>query len=286
MRQALVVGIDSGIGAALAETLAAAGWRVAGTSRRGSPGTLPLDLAALTEESLAGLAADVCFLCAAMTRHADCRADEATAWRVNAEAPARIAQAVAAAGGRSILLSTNAVFNGALARRAAATPPCPVDSYGRQKAEAERAVLATPRAAVLRLTKVLTPTLPLFRGWIAALQQGRAVTAFSDMVMAPVALDAVTDALADIAAVGADGIFQASATADISYAEACRHIAKRLGADPSLVTTTTAAEAGVSAGDVPQSTSLDASRLAGLTGRSVPAPLDVIDHVFGFVAGG
>ncbi|HLN26062.1 MAG TPA: sugar nucleotide-binding protein [Patescibacteria group bacterium] len=283
MRQALVVGIDSGIGGALAKALAVAGWRVLGSSRRGTAGMLPLDLAALPE-SLAGLRADVCFVCAAVTRQAECVADEAVAWRVNAEAPGRIAQAVAAAGGRTLLLSTNAVFDGRLACRAADAPPCPVNSYGRQKAEAERAVLATPGAAVLRLTKVLTPTLPLFRNWIAALRQGRAVTAFGDMVMAPVALDAVTAALVEIAAMGADGIFQASATADISYAEACRHIARRLGIDPSLVKAVPAA--GVPASDRPLATSLDASRLADLTGRAVPAPLDVIDRVFGFVAGG
>ena len=280
--RALVVGIDSRIGAALAERLAAAGWDVVGTSRRGTPGSLPLDLAALPAVE-SGLATDVCFLCAAMTRQADCQADQDTAWRVNAEAPGLIAQAVAASGVRTILLSTNAVFDGTVGQRAATTPLCPLNSYGRQKAEAERGVLATPGAVVLRLTKVLAPTLPLFRGWITALREGRTVTAFDDLVIAPVSLDDVTAALLDIASARADGIFQASATVDVSYAEVCRHIAMRVGAAPALVRTNSIRDAGIPASDAPGNTTLDASRLAALTGRPVPAPFDVIDQVYGLV---
>jgi len=278
--RALVIGVDGGIGAALATALAAVGWEVAGTSRR--PGArIPLDLEALPDR-LDLPRADACFLCAAMTRQADCRVQPDRSRRINVEAPARIAEAVVRTGGYVVLLSSNAVFDGSLPCRAADNPPCPANTYGRQKADAEAAVLALPDTAVLRLTKVLTPALPLFRGWIDGLRAGRPVDAFADMVLAPVALPDATAALMTMAAARAPGIFQASAVADIAYADAARHLARRLGVTQALVHEVRAEVAGIPAAERPAATSLDAGRLAGLTGRPVPDAFAAIDRTYGF----
>lgn len=282
--RALVIGVDGAIGAALAPALAADGWRVAGTSRRGRPGALPLDLMDVPD-AVSLPAADAVFLCAAMTRQADCRDDPVRAARVNRDAPLRLAEAVAGRAGRLVFLSSSAVFDGRAPRRGAADPPCPLNDYGRMKAEAEAAVLATPGGTVVRLTKVLHGGLPLLRGWCEALRRGERIRAFADLAMAPVALEDAASALVRIgrAAVtaGEAGVFQISATKDITYLDAARHIARRLGLPPDRAEAASAAAAGIPLIDRPAATSLDSSRYARLFNAPPPDPFDVIDRVLG-----
>lgn len=277
--RALVVGSDGGIGGPLVAALSAAGWEVYGSSRRPCA-ERALDLAALPDR-LDFPSVDSVFLCAAMTRQAECESDPERSWQVNATAPIRIARAIAATGAQIVFLSSTAVFDGTVARCPADHRPCPVTEYGRQKAAAEREILSLPGAVVLRLNKVLTPRLPLFRSWIGALRASRPVEAFHDLCIAPVALDDVTAALELIARTRAEGVFQASASADVSYADLCRHIARRLGVEENLVSGVSAAAAGPMVAGRPASTSLDATRLSHLTGVRVPDAYEVVDRVFG-----
>ena len=282
--RALVVSVDGVIGAALADGLAARGWAVRATSRRGVPGAAALDLAALPDPPLppspwGAPSMETVFLCAAMSRQAACRADPAGAARVNRDAPTQLAQAAAAVGGRAVFLSSSAVFDGARPLRPADDPPCPLNDYGRLKAAAEAGVLHTPGGAVVRLTKVLHPAAPLFCGWRDALIGGGRIQAFSDLRLAPVALDQVVEALILVATSGQAGVFQISGAMDISYADAARHLARRLGLPADRVEAVSAAQAGVPACDRPTHTSMDASRLAAL-GYVPPDPFAVLDRVF------
>lgn len=283
--RALVVGITGGIGSALAREFTKAGHDVLGTSLEGASGTLPLDLSGPDEAFEKLPAVDAGFLCAAMTKQADCRANPAQAQRVNVEAPIKIAQAIASAGGRPVFLSTNAVFDGTQAMRFADAPTAPKNFYGRQKAEAEKAILTLPGAAVVRMTKVLTPKMPLFVNWMEDLRRGRKVRAFKDLFMAPVMLEDVLSCLRRIAETKEGGIFQLSAPRDISFLEACRHIASRLNAPESLVEPASAAEQGIPVEERPRHTTMDSSRAESLLGKAFPDPLEALDQVFGLVGG-
>lgn len=279
--RALIVGIDSGIGAALGVTLERAGWSVVGTSRR--PGAqFRLDLAALPER-LDPPEIDVCFLCAAMTRQADCEAAPELSWRVNAEAPIRLARAVAATGGHIVFLSSNAVFDGSVPHCPTDTPPNPPTAYGQQKAAVEREILALPGTAALRLAKVLTPDLPLFCRWRDELCAGRPVTAFTDMVLAPIPVDDVVEIAMRIGQTRAAGIFQASAPDDVGYAAACRYLARSLGASESLVKESTGGDAGIAAASRPRFASLESDRSIRLLGRPLPGAFEAIARVYGHI---
>ena len=94
--------------------------------------------------------------------------------RLGQGGPARLAQALSASGAFPVLLSTNLVFDGTVPYRGPDDPVCPRTEYGRQKAAAERAVLAAG-GAVVRLTKVLGPDDPLVTGWVARLRRGEPV---------------------------------------------------------------------------------------------------------------
>lgn len=282
---ALVLGIDGAIGGALAEALVRRGWRVTGTSRRAGGAApdherLPLDLA-----DPAGWPdlprADAVFLCAAMTRQAACRDEPALAARVNRDAPLRLAEMMAGADGRLLFLSTSAVFDGSVPNRDAGDPTCPLNEYGRLKVEAEAGILARPGGTVVRLTKVLHAGLPLFRGWLDALRGGATVRAFADLTMAPIALADAVDGLVRIGESGETGLFQLSASHDISYLDAARHFAQRLDVPGCRVESASAASAGIPDSDRPAATSLDTGRFARLSGMQPPDPFDVINRVFG-----
>ena len=149
--------------------------------------------------------------------------------------------------------------------------------YGRQKAEAEAALLApyaplasgAPGASggdvlVVRLTKVITPG-DLFDQWRKDLLAGKTIRPFSDMPVAPVSLEAAAAVLAELAATGASGIRHVSAPRDISYAEAARRLAERLGVSPDLVRPQTVAESGIALEHAPRCASLGTRGIRGLT---------------------
>jgi dTDP-4-dehydrorhamnose reductase len=282
--KAIIVGIDGLLGSALGQAIRATGGEVHGTSRRpdsAARGVRHLDLAnsLATEAELP--AADVVFFCAAMAKFADCRANPTLARQINVLTPAGLAQRLAGRGTRVVLLSTSAVYDGRAANVAANTPPCPVTDYGRLKAEAETKFLALGKAAtVVRLTKVLEPRQATFVRWIETLVRDEPIAAFSDLGLAPISLAFAIGALLAAAADLQGGIYQASANGDISYADAAGHIARSLGADPASVIAERGADRGIPAEQLTLFSSLDASRLAALTGEPAPDPYAVIDEVF------
>lgn len=281
MARVLVVGVDGLIGADLARAYAGEGFEVVGTTRRGpgsDPSVLDLDLARVDAATWPLPQVDVAVFAAAMARFADCRAHPDLARRINVEAPAILAARLAAAGARSILLSTSAVFDGSRPHVPADAPTSPTSPYGAFKSEAEGAFLALgDRGGVVRLTKVLGPVHPLLSGWIDALRAGTAVEAFDDLRMAPIAL---ADVRAGVrAASEAGGIVQVSGSRDVSYRDVLGHIADRLGSRPGLVRTASAAARGIPENDRPAHTSLDTAALSA-GGWRPPDPFALLDRLY------
>ena len=281
----IVIGTDGLIGSALAGALRARGDAVVGTTRRGKrtgPNELFLDLADPRESGAALPEAEVCFLCAAMTNFADCRARPELARITDVLTPAKIAARLAGTGVRTILLSTSAVLDCKEPGMSADRPRAPASLYGQFKAEAEEAVLRHGEfGAVVRLTKVLTPDMRLMGDWIAMLRAGREIAAIRDLRIAPLTMRHVVGALIAIADARAGGIWQISGESDIAYDGIARYLAIRLGLSASLVLSITAAEKGLPAEDVTAYTSLDCARLRAAAGFVPPEPETVIDEVFG-----
>lgn len=233
---ALIVGGDGFIGAGLVRRLRASGWRVWSTSRRETAGrdVIRLDLAGEFPE-LPDVGCAV--ICAARARLGDCAADPAGSRRVNVEGAARMAAALVRQGAYPLFLSTDKVFDGLRPQRARTDPVCPRTEYGRQKADAEREVRAAG-GSVLRLCKVVSPELPLIADWRLALTEGRPITPFSDMVLAPVPLAHVCALVERLLLARADGVFHCTGAEDRSYAALAGALAQALGADPALIRST------------------------------------------------
>jgi dTDP-4-dehydrorhamnose reductase len=282
--RALILGIDSAIGQALAAALVRRGDTVLGTTRRSATvdgeRRLLLDLEAPEAVRAALPACDIVVFCAAKARFADCRTAPDLARRVNVVVPLALATRLVGEGSRVMLLSTSAVFDGSSPRRRAEDRTGAASLYGRLKAEAETGFLALGAAAsVMRLTKLVTPQVPLFAGWIAGLAGNQRIRAFADLRFCPVGMNEVTGALLAAIDDGGAGIYQVSASDDIAYAEAAHHLASRIGADPDLVDAARARDHGIPPEEILAHTSLDTARLSALTGFCPPPPLAVLDAV-------
>ena len=104
------------------------------------------------EQAVEGNAVDLVINCAAYTAVDKAESDEQTAHRLNAEAPALLAKAVARRGGEIIHVSTDYVFDGTAHRPYTEdAAPCPQTVYGRTKFEGEKAVAAAnPKHVIVR----------------------------------------------------------------------------------------------------------------------------------------
>lgn len=282
----LVIGGDGGLGRPLAGRLAAAGHEVIATTRRpdgANAGRLRFDLAD-AEAPLSLPEADACVLAAGVTMLRACEEDPAGTGAINVDGVLRLARTLAARGTFVLLLSTSQVFDGGRPRRRIDEPPSPLTAYGRQKAAAERGVLELGhRGSVLRLTKVIDPSLALLRGWTSELRAGRAINAFVDLVLAPVTTTHACEVVERILAGGGGGIHHASGDEDVPYLTLAHALADQLGAPRELVRSGSAAEAGLPPGFRPRHTSLDPSTLEAL-GLTAPASRDAIAKTIAAIA--
>lgn len=250
------------------------------TSRRARAAALRLDLSDPPHQWPEFPMVDAAFICAARTSIRECESDPAGTARVNVDAAAALSERLSGHTGITVFLSTNMVFDGGQAVVGPDSPARPRTEYGRQKAAAERAVLAREGGAVLRLSKVIGPIPALFENWVRDLRGGRNISPFSDMNFAPVTLAGAVQVIAGVAAQRMTGVSQYSASRDISYRDAALRLATHLDADSALVGAASARQAGLLPQFVPKHTTLDCSRIGSALGKDAPDPIAVLDEVF------
>jgi dTDP-4-dehydrorhamnose reductase len=233
----LIVGGDSMLGVALSRGLRDSGFNVGTTSRRGNSAAIHLDLEGHDiPGSLLDLRFEYVVFCAGVTGVEACRLDSPGSRRINVHGTIRAAEHFARQGSFILHLSTNLVFDGQNPRPTESAFPSPLTEYGRQKLEAEQAILSQPAAAVVRLTKVFHAGLPLLSRWCDDLRDGRSIRALDDLIVAPLSTTGVVNGIVSILTARARGIWHFSGPNDHSYFEAAQALARAIGAAPGLVT--------------------------------------------------
>jgi dTDP-4-dehydrorhamnose reductase len=283
-KSALIIGSDGLVGAGVLRLFRAKGVDTYATTRRRPLHSSDIFLD-LSDRDLAKAElpqTEVAIICAAANGFAHCRSNPEMAKRVNADAPLVLARKLSPRGTRVIYLSSSAVFDFSRPHMAAQSRHCPSTIYGKFKAMGEEGVLSVgQRATIVRLTKVLTPDMHLFRNWIDKLHSGKNVQAFSDLYFCPISLDYATNALLAITEAGLQGTVHVSGADDISYFKAALRIATRMEVDDSRIIEDRAAARGTPPEEIARFTSLDSSRYTALTGELPPQPIDVLDEVYG-----
>lgn len=262
MKKALIIGIDSTIGSFLCNELVAANWLVFGTTRRREyvnkqNGIIYLDLSKTTSFSFEP-EVDVVFLCASMTSIKDCRNNPAQCELININAQIQLTEYFSRKRTFIVFLSTSAVFNGRKKSYEINDVTCPTTVYGTSKAIAESKISKiSNNVAIVRLSKVLTPTYPLFIKWIEQLKSNIPVEPFYDLYLCPIFVGTVVSCLRQIAEKKPGGIMHLSGDEDISYEKAAEYLANLLGADHSLIQPKSAASAAIPLEETPRYTKLN-----------------------------
>jgi dTDP-4-dehydrorhamnose reductase len=282
----LLVGGDSEVAGAAASHLRACGYDVIVTTRRRGAITADrpfLDLAQPVDEWQIPDGVRAACLCAAIARLNDCARDPEGSARVNVTGTVALTDRLLARDIPVLFLSTDKVFDGTRPQVPAATRPCPVSEYGRQKAATEAALGERMKQgapiSILRLAKIVSPGIALLCGWRDALRGGKSIRAFDDMMMAPTPIALVAAAIERLLAEPVPAIFQLTGPRDIPYSDVADYLARGVGADPALVERVSAYSAGLPLGSTARHTTLDSSALRERFGIVVPDAWEVIDSI-------
>lgn len=236
----LIVGGDSTIGSALDQRLLAEGYQVTCSTRRlGAHGdkSLYLDLQDRASfSSIKHFHFDAAVLCGAIASIQKCEQNPEQTRKINVDGTLALADLLAKSGSHLVFLSTNMVFDGIKPNAQLSDPRNPLTEYGRQKAAVEVALLEfNIKASIIRLGKVLPPNFPLFKEWLERMRSGNCIHPHANRTMAPISLAFATDILSWLVAQKNHGIFQATASHDITYADAAFKLAEIFKSDSSLI---------------------------------------------------
>lgn len=167
-----------------------------------------LSVSAAVVERVRTSSADIIINTAAMTNVDVCEEQRDLAWRVNAETPARIAEAAREIGARCIHISTDYVFSGRSERAySESDAPEPLSWYGTTKLAGEQGVLAADeRHAVVRVAWVFGPDRDCFVDKALHMAiRGEAVSAVADKFSSPTYTLDAAGALRGLFAESAEG---------------------------------------------------------------------------------
>ncbi len=271
----LIFGGDGLIGSALCTHFDSEKVDYCATSRSPKGAQIRLDL---SENPLSWDLPERCrvaFLCAAQTNLQACEQDPGGTALINVERIVALGRLLLDRDAFLIFPSTNLVFDGSSRYPRPQDPPVPACEYGRQKARAEQGLLALGAdVAVVRLTKVVHPSMPLLLEWVGALRRGHPIHPYADLTFSPLPLGFVVRAFERIAEKRLAGITQLSGSGEISYADFARALGSRMGAPDHLVQPVS------SPGESRGFSTLDAARAKRELGLAAPDAAQTMETLF------
>ncbi len=226
----------------------------------------PVDLVRAIED----IRPDVVLHAAAMASHEACEADPQRARLVNAWASEALARAAARAGSRFVLISTDAVFDGARGHYRETDAPNPTSVYGRTKLEGEQLALASTDALVARTNFFgWSPTgrRSILEFFVNALSNGEQVRGFTDFTTSSAYVQVLAQALWDLCALEATGLVHLTSPEALTKYEFGVAVAEEFGLDAGLITPTTSDMQPPREGDI----SLDVATAESWLGEALPS---------------
>jgi dTDP-4-dehydrorhamnose reductase len=216
--------------------------------------------------------------CAAMTDVDACEADPVSAWLLNVRAVEAAALGCRSTGTRLVALSTDYVFDGLAGPYSEDTAPNPRGVYAATKRIGEEtALLLAPGCAVARVAVIYSGHKGSKRTFalsaVESFRKGAQVKAFHDQVVSPTLADNAAEMVIGLAGTDAAGVFHCAGASKVSRVDFCRALARKLGADESLVVPVSLAELKLPA-PRPLRCALRVEKIQRLLGEGVPLTLD------------
>ncbi len=177
-----------------------------------------------------------------------CEQHPAETRKVNVDGTLNVARACRDLGARMIFYSSDYVYDGAKGVYTEEDATCPINEYGRQKAEAERGVLAAdPRNIIIRTSGAY--------GWQwepknfvlqirAKLAAGQELKVADDVRYNPTYVENLAEITAELVEAGAAGIYHVVGADEIVRFEFAMRVAKAFDLDAALLKPTPMAKLG------------------------------------------
>jgi dTDP-4-dehydrorhamnose reductase len=243
MENILIIGHNSTIGSALINHFDSSGYKIFSTTRRkelvNNTSIFYLDLLN-TKNFTFHQPIDTVYLCAADANIMSCKENTISSYQINVRAQHQLASYFLHKGAQIIYLSSNAVFSDKNDSFTEFSTPMPLSTYGKQKLMAETMLQELSKdIAILRITKVFTPTTLLICNWMKHLQEKKTITAFKDKRTSPVSINTVNYCLELLGNNRLAGIFHLSGPEELSYYNFAIKLADFMDTDKNLVTPTT-----------------------------------------------
>jgi dTDP-4-dehydrorhamnose reductase len=262
----LITGASGMLGSDLAPILAGGGFEVAPRPRSDLDVTSPDEVG----RAFRDVRPQVVVNCAAFTRVDACETDP-TAFAVNADAVALLADACERYSARLVQISTDFVFDGAKnLPYTEADEPSPLSAYGRGKRAGEEAALRSPGALVVRASWLFGRG-----GWnfveaiLRQAEEGKAeIPVVDDQKGRPTATADFAEGILALLVAGATGIFHFANRGEVTWFEYATEILLLAGLTGVHLSPTTTAALGRPAAR-PLYSVLDTSKYEGLTGRTI-----------------
>jgi len=181
-----------------------------------------------------GQQANVVFLCAAVIGFASCANDPEGSRHINVTRSVELGRRFMQNGAHLVYLSSNAVFDGTQSMLDEFAPTSPVTEYGRQKAECEAALLyaateSPGNCTVVRLTKVVDSSQPLYSGWVRSFKEQASAKAATDLILCPMTTAYVANGLRCIGGGKRGGVYHLSGERDMTYFDLATSMASMFG---------------------------------------------------------
>ena len=285
-KKILIIGSSSSIGKNILKNSSFSQHLYWGTSRKHtslSKEVLYLDLNDTESfKSLDAIEINTAILCAAETSQDTCELETHYSYKINVTNSIELCRRLLKRGTFLIYPSTSLVFGGKVEMPKVNQPVNPMGQYAKQKSEMEISLrsINPEKTAVLRFSKILGSLFPLFEDWVRSLKENKSINPFYDLFFSPISLELACKALSQLAIKETQGIYQLSATRDISYAEAAIYICEDLGLDESLINPTSCKNLEKKF-DITNFATMDCSSTKSIGIRS-PSPFEAIDTYLSF----
>jgi dTDP-4-dehydrorhamnose reductase len=220
-RRILIIGIDSQLGAALAEFLVSKNVDVYGTTKNNKDideKTYYFDFLEL-ENSLPLSFFNFVVVCAGITNIKECEENKNISRLINVTKTVELIGWCLNSGCFVIYPSSNAVFNGTKAFNHHDDEPMPISMYGKFKLEVEDYIARNSRgnAAVIRFTKIISKRSPFLRSWLENVEKGLEISVYRDKVLSPVSVEDAVEAIYIVLERRCPGLFQLGGSDEVTY---------------------------------------------------------------------
>ncbi|AJR14906.1 SDR family oxidoreductase [Leptospira interrogans] len=177
--------------------------------------------------------------CAGLTNVDDCEKNESLAKKIHIDVSQIIAQTASRINSKMIHISTDHLWDGTMQMVTEDVPVCPLNVYGKTKAESERAVLAVNSEALILRTNFFGPGLQWRQSlsdWIInSLNRNEKINAFSDVFFTPISIYHLARVILFLIQKKAKGIYHTVGSERISKYDFAISIAKSFNKSTELI---------------------------------------------------